>query len=67
LDLNSDVKQIIESNDKRAFSKAELLPNISDIKVKNKSANNLDVSKWLWLILGIILLGERVLANYRRQ
>jgi hypothetical protein len=67
LDLNSDVKQIIESNDKRAFSKAELLPNISDIKVKNKSAKNLDVSKWLWLILGIILLGERVLANYRRQ
>lgn len=67
LDLNSDVKQIIESNDKRAFSKAELLPNISDIKVKNKSTNYLDVSKWLWLILGIILLGERILAHYRKQ
>lgn len=67
LDLNSDVKQIIEDNDKRAFSKAELLPNFSVIKVKNKSANNLDVSKWLWLILGITLLGERIVAHYRKQ
>lgn len=67
LDLNSDVKQIIEDNDKRTFSKAELLPNFSDNKDKNKSANYLDVSKWLWLILGLILLGERILANYRRQ
>ena len=67
LDLNSDVMQIIETNDKRAFSKAELLPNFSDIKIKNKSANYVDISKWLWLILGITLLGERIVAHYRKQ
>jgi len=67
INLNSDLEQIIEENDKRALSKAELLPTFSDIKVKNKSANYVSISKWLWLTLAITLLAERFIASYRKQ
>ena len=67
LDINQDVKQVIEENDKRSFSKAELLPTFSDIKITSKKANYTSISKWLWLILGLTLLCERIVANYRKQ
>ena len=67
LDLNTGLNKVIQENDKRVFSKAELLPTFSAVKAKNKSSNYLSISKWLWLILGITLLGERFLASYRKQ
>ncbi|MEZ4796220.1 MAG: BatA domain-containing protein [Flavobacteriaceae bacterium] len=67
LNINEDVKQVIEENDKRSFSKAELLPTFSDIKIISKKANYTSISKWLWLILGLTLLVERLVANYRKQ
>jgi len=67
LDINADLKKIIQENDKRTFSKAELLPTFSTTNVKAKNANYLSISIWLWLILGIALLGERFLASLRKQ
>jgi hypothetical protein len=67
LNLNTGLNKVIQEKDKRVFSKAELLPTFSAVKAKNKSSNYLSISKWLWLILGITLLGERFLASYRKQ
>jgi hypothetical protein len=67
LDLNTGLNKVIQENDKRVFSKAELLPTFATSKSKDKSSNYLSISKWLWLILGITLLGERFLASYRKQ
>ncbi|PTM03706.1 MAG: hypothetical protein DA407_13750 [Bacteroidetes bacterium] len=67
LNLNSDLDKIIQENDKRRFSKAELLPTFSKTKTVKNQANTMSISKWLWLILGIILIGERFIASYRKQ
>jgi hypothetical protein len=67
LNLNTGLNKVIQENDKRVFSKAELLPTFATSKSKDKSSNYLSISKWLWLILGITLLGERFLASYRKQ
>ena len=67
LDLNAGLKDIIYENDKRTVSKAELLPTFSETTSKIKATNYVSISKWLWLILGIALLSERFIANYRKQ
>lgn len=67
LDLNSDLDKVIQDNDKRAHSKAELLPTFSAAKTVKKQTNKIAIFKWLWLILGILLIGERFIASYRKQ
>lgn len=67
LGLDSDLDKIILDNDKRTLSKNEVLPTFSASKIQNKNTNYLSISKWLWLILGITLLGERLIASYRKQ
>jgi hypothetical protein len=67
LDLNSDFNKIILENDKRVFSKSQLSPTVSVLKTQHKDTNFISISKWIWLILGLTLLGERLLASYRKQ
>jgi hypothetical protein len=67
LDLNSDLNKIILENDKRVFSKSQLSPTVSVLKTQHKDTNFISISKWIWLILGLTLLGERLLASYRKQ
>lgn len=67
LDFNSALDKVIQENDKRVFSKTDLLPTFATSKPKDKSSNYLSISKWFWLILVITLLGERSLASYRKQ
>lgn len=67
LDLNSDLNKIILENDKRVFSKSQLSPTVSVLKTEHKDTNFISISKWIWLILGLTLLGERLLASYRKQ
>jgi len=67
LNLNSDLNKIILENDKRVFSKSQLSPTLSVLKTQHKDTNYISISKWIWLILGITLLGERLMASYRKQ
>jgi len=67
LDLNADLEEAINKNDKRVLSKAELLPIQSFEKALKKTDNYLSISKWLWLLLAFLLLNERIIAHYRKQ
>jgi len=67
LDLNADLEEAINKNDKRVLSKAELLPIPSFEKAIKKTDNYLSISKWFWLLLAFLLLNERIIAHYRKQ
>tara|TARA_R110002073_G_scaffold279026_1_gene442828 strand:+ start:65547 stop:66800 length:1254 start_codon:yes stop_codon:yes gene_type:complete len=67
LDLHSDLATIIQENDQRVFSKDELLPQFSATELTKNPTNSMSISKWIWLILGITMLGERLIASYRKQ
>lgn len=67
LDLNADLEEAINENDKRVLSKAELLPIPSFDKALKKTDDYLSISKWLWLLLAFLLLNERIISHYRKQ
>lgn len=70
LQLNKDFEEIIEGYDQRVMAKKEVMPARmaanSDTGKIDKAAL-LDVSMWLWVLLVIVMLMERVVAKYRKQ
>lgn len=67
LDIHQEDKQNAIRYDKRVVALEEFIPLIKNDKVTIKTANALNIAKPLWWIFGFLLIGERMLAKYRKQ
>ena len=67
LDLHRELEHKINQYDKRVIDKEELLTVNSVVKTNTKALNVLSISKWLWILLAVLLIAERIIANYRKQ
>jgi len=67
LDLHKGIDQEIKKNDTRVLDRAAFLPTENLAKIKKNQSVTTSVSHWFWIILAILLLGERALAAYRKQ
>jgi len=67
LDFHPDLEEKIASYDLRTVALNELRPSKSSLTKKQDYSQLLDLSPWLWGILGVLLIAERIVAKYRRQ
>ncbi len=67
LGLHEDLGDKVKDYDRRVMDSNELLPvSMGIVKYKDFS-ETLDLSKYLWILLGLLLISERMLAAYRKQ
>ncbi len=65
--INEDVRREIIKYDRRVMPREEILP-VTALVVGNGSINEAkDISHFLWILLGILLIAERALSAYRNQ
>ena len=62
-----DFEKEIRPYDKRVVSIDELRPKSSDKPLKRQEANLVDMATWLWPLLLLALVAERIISNYRQQ
>lgn len=67
LDLDEDVKNLLVSADVRQLDESQLKPNYVEPKRKRERATLLDISLWVFGILAMLMILERVLSNYKKQ
>lgn len=67
LDLHADLQNVIQENDFTIRSKEEFAPIRGEERSKTPSVSTMALSKWLWLLLALGLIVERVIAKYRKQ
>ena len=67
LDLDEDVKNLLASADMRQLDESQLRPNYVEPKRKRERASFLDISLWVFGILAVLMIVERVLSNYKKQ
>lgn len=67
LELDSDVRNLVASSDIRQMDKGQLKPNYVEPKRKRERATLLDISLWIFGILAVLMIVERLLSNYKKQ
>lgn len=67
LDLHPDLDEKMVAYDIRTVALNELRPNKSALTRKQDYSQLLDLSPWLWGILAVLLVVERIMAKYRKQ
>jgi len=67
LDLHKSIDQQIQKNDTRVMDRAAFLPVENLAKTTKIQSNSTSISHWFWILLAILLIGERALAGYRKQ
>jgi len=67
LDLHKGIDQEIEKNDTRVMDRAAFLPIENLAKIEKNQPITTSVSHWFWIMLVILLIGERALAAYKKQ
>ena len=67
LNPHVDLDEKIESYDKRVVTIEELSPSTSEEPKSVLQASVVDISPWLWALLLLILIMERIIAKYRKQ
>lgn len=67
LNLNENLEEKIRRYDKRVLHTGELLPIAADFKQNKENSTILDISRWLWILLILLLITERIVAKYRKQ
>ncbi|MBZ9729389.1 BatA domain-containing protein [Salegentibacter sp. JZCK2] len=67
LDLYSEIESEAEKYDRRVMNLGLLKPNFEVGLEPIKNRKGRDISKYLWILLIILILSERVLARYRKQ
>ena len=66
--LSSDsLNQKVKKYDHRVMPEAELATNFSTEKVDRKNVRYMDISPWLWLVLAMVLITERILSKLKKQ
>ncbi|WP_298545907.1 BatA domain-containing protein [uncultured Aquimarina sp.] len=66
-DFHKDIETEINEYDKRTIDISELQPVATNLVTGKKQFKLFDVSKWLWLLLGALLVMERSVAKFRKQ
>ncbi|WP_299246446.1 BatA domain-containing protein [uncultured Aquimarina sp.] len=66
-DFHQDIETEINEYDKRTIDISELQPVMTNLVSGKKQFKLFDVSKWLWLLLGALLVMERGVAKFRKQ
>ncbi len=66
-DFHKDIEKEVEKYDKRTVALEELLPIYSNSKASIKNSAILDISNWLWCLLALLLVTERIIAKQRKQ
>ena len=67
LDLDADIKPLVSLADIRQMDVAELRPNYVGEPKEKERATLLDVSQWVFWILVLLMIVERVTAYVKRQ
>jgi len=67
LDLHKGIAEKIEKNDTRVMDRAAFLPGENLEKIVEIQPVASSISHWFWIMLAILLIGERALAGYRKQ
>lgn len=67
LNLNGALEKEMVPFDKRTISVEELRPTNFEAQKTEQLARLIDVSPWLWVLLLLVLITERILAKYRKQ
>ncbi len=67
LELDSDVRNLVASSDIRQMDEGQLRPNYVEPKRKRERAPLLDISFWIFGILAVLMIVERLLSNYKKQ
>jgi hypothetical protein len=67
LNLHPDLSKNIKHFDKRIVDKSELRPLYNRSETDSNYIETLSISKWLWIILALLLVVERIVASYRKQ
>ncbi|MHA7831734.1 MAG: BatA domain-containing protein [Flagellimonas sp.] len=67
LALDSDLNDFVANVDTRQLDEAELKPNYVEPKRKRERATLVDISLWVFCILSVLMIVERLLSNYKKQ
>lgn len=65
--LYTEINKEAEKYDFRVMNLALLKPNFGEASESTKNRNGRDISKYLWILLSILILSERALSRYRKQ
>jgi len=67
LNLNKELENAINSNDLRTVAENELQPLKAKVKLIKNTASIIKTNSWLWLLLILVVVLERILSKLRRQ
>ncbi len=67
LDFDKQVKRDAMIYDQRSMDIAQLEPNVTLGKKKIQQSEQVSFDHWLWILLVILLIGERFIARLRKQ
>ncbi len=66
-DFHQNIQDKVNEYDKRTMDIAELQPITASLATDIKQFELFDISTWLWLLLGALLVMERSVAKFRKQ
>lgn len=61
------IQNLMDSYDLRVLAEEEIAPVFKDLKKSSVRVGTMDVSPWLWLLIGLLLLSERILSKIKKQ
>lgn len=67
LNFRPDLDNNVKSFDKRVVDKDELVPLYDTNDEESSYIETLSISKWLWILLALVLITERIIAKLRKQ
>ncbi|MGM1054884.1 MAG: BatA domain-containing protein [Bacteroidota bacterium] len=67
LGIHGDLGEKVIEYDRRVMDSKELLPVSGGIVKSRNFSETLDLSKYLWILLGLLIISERGLSAYRKQ
>ena len=67
LDIHKDLERTISLLDNRVMAKQELQTSKAAIQSGKKEFAVINISKWLWILLFVLLIVERIIASIRKQ
>ncbi|WP_375324156.1 BatA domain-containing protein [Flagellimonas sp. GZD32] len=67
LDLDAELEQLLVQADERQMDVAEFKPNYQEPKTRKELATLKDITLWVFLILVVLMMAERVISYLKKQ